>query len=143
MGYDTRFDGQFSLDHPLTVKLFKEMKDFSEERHEGFKLPGETFHCLYCQWVPTEDGEGIKWDGGEKFYSYTKWLQYLIDNFLIPNGYVLNGEVENTKGTRRTTLDSSWSRTTWWEYALDQRPMERSSPSIPYKFRPKSSTKET
>ena len=49
---------------------------------------------LWCQWVPTEDGSAIEWDGGEKFYAYVPWLQYIIEHFLSPEGYVLNGEVE-------------------------------------------------
>jgi hypothetical protein len=49
---------------------------------------------LWCQWVPTSDDAGIEWDGGEKFYNYTEWLSYLIEHFLAPWGYVLNGEVE-------------------------------------------------
>lgn len=48
---------------------------------------------LYCQWVPTEDGLHIEWDGGEKFYSYVEWIEFLIKNILAPRGYVLNGEV--------------------------------------------------
>jgi hypothetical protein len=35
----------------------------------------------------------IEWDGGEKFYEYEDWLIYIICNFLVPNGYILNGEV--------------------------------------------------
>lgn len=49
---------------------------------------------LWCQWIPTEDGTAIVWDGGEKFYDYVEWLEYIIKNFLAPWGYVLNGEVE-------------------------------------------------
>jgi hypothetical protein len=49
---------------------------------------------LWCQWCPTEDGEGIEWDGVEKFYDYTEWLEYLINHFLKVWGYTLNGEVE-------------------------------------------------
>jgi len=48
---------------------------------------------LWCQWVPNEDGTALEWDGNEKFYNYTKWLQYLLDHFLIRWGYELNGEV--------------------------------------------------
>lgn len=48
---------------------------------------------LWCQWVPTEDLLGIEWDGGEKFYGYQEWLTYLIEHFLKPWGYVLNGSV--------------------------------------------------
>jgi hypothetical protein len=55
--------------------------------------PPSTQPGLWCQWVPTQDKMGIEWDGGEKFYDYTKWLKYIIDNFLEPKGYVLNGQV--------------------------------------------------
>lgn len=48
---------------------------------------------LGCQWRPNHSGTAILWDGGEKFYDYVEWLHYLIDNFLGPWGYVLNGEV--------------------------------------------------
>lgn len=53
------------------------------------KQPG-----LWCQWVPTEDGEYLEWDGGEKFYNYVEWLTYMVDTFFEPLGYKLNGEVE-------------------------------------------------
>lgn len=49
---------------------------------------------LWCQWVPNSGGTAIIWDGGEKFYDYVEWIEYLIENFLKPWGYVLNGEVE-------------------------------------------------
>ena len=57
---------------------------------------------LWCQWIPTEDDEGntyIAWDGSEKFYHYIEWVEYLIEHFLKPWGYLLNGEVE-WKGER-------------------------------------------
>jgi hypothetical protein len=33
------------------------------------------------------------WDGCEKFFMYVEWLEYLIEHFLRPWGYVLSGEV--------------------------------------------------
>jgi hypothetical protein len=56
--------------------------------------PPRTQPELWCQWVPTEDGKGIEWDGGEKFYGYVEWIQYLIAKVLAPKGYVLNGAVD-------------------------------------------------
>lgn len=47
---------------------------------------------LWCQWY-MPDNVTVEWDGGEKFYEYTKWLSYLIKNFFIPAGYILNGEI--------------------------------------------------
>lgn len=49
---------------------------------------------LWCKWTPTKTGDGIQWDGGEKFYDYVEWLKYLIDHFLALWGYTLNGEVK-------------------------------------------------
>ena len=55
--------------------------------------PPSTQPGLWCQWVPTKDHMGIEWDGGEKFYHYSDWIQYIITNFLAPKGYILNGQV--------------------------------------------------
>ncbi len=49
---------------------------------------------LWNQWVPNEDGTAIEWDAGEKFYKYTRWLEYIIEHFLKPWGKTINGEVE-------------------------------------------------
>lgn len=49
---------------------------------------------LWCEWVPTADDCGVKCDEGENFYNYVEWLVYLIEHFLKPWGYTLNGEVE-------------------------------------------------
>lgn len=59
-----------------------------------YNHPPSTQPGLWCQWVPTDDGMGIEWDGGEKFYNYVEWLQYIVSNFLEPKGYILNGSVE-------------------------------------------------
>lgn len=68
-----------------------------QERDEDsiveYTSPPATQPGLWCQWVPTEDGNGIEWDGGEKFYDYVKWLEYLIAHFLNRWGYTLNGVV--------------------------------------------------
>lgn len=53
----------------------------------------ETQPGYWCQWVPTPSGDGIEWDGGEKFYEYVAWIEYLIRHFLQPWGYVVNGQV--------------------------------------------------
>ena len=46
---------------------------------------------LWCQWVPSDDGTTIVWDGEEKFYNHKKWLEYIIEHFLEPWGYMLSG----------------------------------------------------
>ena len=58
--------------------------------------------------MPTEDAAGLEWDGGEKFYDYVEWLQYLITNFYGPWGYTLNGQIawsgENSGDVGRITV---------------------------------------
>lgn len=59
-----------------------------------YNKPPSTQPGLWNQWTPNDDGTEIIWDGGEKFYDYEEWIEYLIDKILAPNGYVLNGEVK-------------------------------------------------
>lgn len=65
----------------------------SDETIIDYNRPPRTQPGLWCQWVPTEDGNEIEWDGGEKFYDYVEWLEYLIEKILAPRGYTLNGTV--------------------------------------------------
>lgn len=48
---------------------------------------------LWCNWVPNDDDTAIVWNGEEKFYNYTAWLEYLVQRFLAPWGYAVDGEV--------------------------------------------------
>lgn len=64
-----------------------------EDNIIDYNKPPVTQPGLWCQWVPTDDRKGIEWDGNEKFYEYTKWLKYIINNLLEPKGYILNGSV--------------------------------------------------
>ena len=71
--------------------------DFGQDHEPNiidFNEPPTTQPSLWNQWTPTQDGMGIEWDNGEKFYNYTEWLVYLIHKILAPNGYILNGVVE-------------------------------------------------
>ncbi len=56
--------------------------------------PGGDQPSLWCQWIATKDRRGIEWDGNEKFYEYVEWLRYIIEHFLKPWGYTLNGSVK-------------------------------------------------
>lgn len=154
MGYTTEFEGQFTLDKPLTKGQIMFLVAFSETRRVkrneflavkmndpardaaglpvgkdgcyfvgGKGLMGQSkdssvvdYNCppegqpgLWCHWAPSlpfvsfkeerpeehyENVTTIEWDGGEKFYNYTEWLEYIIAHFLIPWGHNLNGEVD-------------------------------------------------
>jgi hypothetical protein len=66
---------------------------FSEQEESilNYNMPPKTQPGLWCQWVPTDDGSHLEWNGAEKFYSYLEWLEYLKVNFLEPWGYTLSG----------------------------------------------------
>lgn len=71
--------------------------DYGQEREDSivdYNKEPSTQPSLWLQWTPSEDRLSLVWDEGEKFYSYTEWLVYLIYKVLAPNGYVLNGSVE-------------------------------------------------
>ena len=59
-----------------------------------YNYPPSTQPGLWNQWNPNEDGTEIIWDGSEKFYNYIEWIKYLINTFLAPWGYKVNGQVE-------------------------------------------------
>jgi hypothetical protein len=96
MGYTTNFWSetrhQFLLDKPLSMDHYNILVEFNKQRHNKDVNP--EFPGYWCQWQPSKDGTEIEWDGGEKFYNYEEWLEYLIQHFLEPWGYVLNGTVK-------------------------------------------------
>lgn len=70
--------------------------DYGQENDESI-IDYNGFHSsvhpgLWCQWII--EGNELIWDGGEKFYNYEEWLNYLIENFFDPLGYELNGDIE-------------------------------------------------
>lgn len=88
MGYSTSFEGKFTFDKPLTSAHMAYLAEFARTRHDE-----RTHPSFYCQWVPTEDGTALEWDGNEKFREYTEWLEYLIYHLIAPWEYTLNGSV--------------------------------------------------
>lgn len=47
-----------------------------------YNTPPSTQPSLWCQWVPNKDGTAIIWDGGEKFYGYRAWIEYIVEKYL-------------------------------------------------------------
>jgi len=58
-----------------------------------YNKPPRNQPSLWCQWMIEADIQIIRWDGGEKFYHYTEWIEYIIEKILNPRGYKLNGAV--------------------------------------------------
>lgn len=91
MGYTTEFDGRFEMNKlPPTevVVRLNELDDIDGREQDDDKMPSG-----YNQWKLTPDCRHIEWDGGEKFYDYVEWLQYIIDTVLTPNDIALSGSV--------------------------------------------------
>jgi len=114
MGYDTSLTGTFDLDKPLTQEHYDFLMAFADDRHDDTAT--DKFPGIHCQWVPSGDLLSIEYDGGEKFYNYTEWIEYLIKEFLIPWGYTLNGKVywsgEDDDDTGFITVTDNDVRTT-------------------------------
>jgi len=88
MGYTTEFEGQFTFTSPLPPEVATRIKAVHDSEDEPDSPGG------YCQWELTGDGTGLRWDGGEKFYDYDDWLQWIVDTILAPAGVGLSGSVQ-------------------------------------------------
>jgi hypothetical protein len=109
MGYTTDFDGVVVVSPPLNATEIAYLRKFNETRHmdrergsyfvdgtgdfgqghdsdiRNYNAPPSDQPGLWCQWTPSDDGETIVWDEGEKFYEAPEWMTYLIDHFLRPS----------------------------------------------------------
>jgi len=86
MGYTTDFKGSLSFSKNLTKAQVKTINDFCHSRHDTPGYPG-----IWCDWEVCSNS--LQHNGGEKFYNYVEWLQYLIDNYFSKWGVLLNGEM--------------------------------------------------
>lgn len=80
--------GQHSKKADPVYNDFGQLNDVSVV---DYNYPPEGQPGLWCDWEVKKNT--LFWNGGEKFYRYTEWLKYLIAQFFIPEGYVLNGNV--------------------------------------------------
>lgn len=100
MGYSTDFTGRLNFSRPLTVPEFRQLERLAnyDSKDDGyyatFTDTPETIPDAYLQWQPTEDGEGLEWNGGEKFYEYIHWLRWLVKHYFKPRDIVLNGQIQ-------------------------------------------------
>ncbi len=99
MGYTTNFEGQIDFNRPLTVPEYRELEKLAnyDSKHDGtyelYTDTPETMPDSYLQWQPSNDGSGLQWNGGEKFYDYIHWLRWLIKHYFVPHGITLNGQI--------------------------------------------------
>lgn len=91
MGYTTKFEGQFRMDKLPPSDVIVRLREL--EGVDGREANDSDMPAGYNQWNLTRDCQGIEWDGGEKFYDYEEWLQYLVDKVIAPAGIELTGSV--------------------------------------------------
>jgi len=94
---DSVIDGNSPPGIPSSTEFYKTKSptwydDWLIAKAAGLRCGGQP--GLWCQWVPNSEGTVLAWDGGEKFYEYEDWLRYLVEHFLAPWHYTVNGEVE-------------------------------------------------
>lgn len=107
MGYTTDFEGRIEIEPALNEIEITYLNRFSEtrrmDREKGpyfvgghgyagqgngpdkiynYNNPHPSQPGLWCQWVPTDDGTALVWNGHEKFYEAAEWMQYLMDHFV-------------------------------------------------------------
>ena len=68
-------------------------QDYDSKDVIDSNTPPSTQPGLWLQWKMKEDKQTIEWDGGEKFYAYIEWMEYIIKQILAPAGYIVNGEI--------------------------------------------------
>jgi hypothetical protein len=112
MGYSTDFIGHVTVTPPLNQHEIAYLRKFAETRRmarangpyfvdgtgyfgqghdadiEDFGRSPDGQPGLWCQWVATDDGTGIEWNGIEKFRHADAWMAYLIATFLKPGAAV-------------------------------------------------------
>lgn len=102
MGYCTYFGGELEITPALTLSDKVEIDKLGAASYEGsypewWKMPDMLYmkqvYIHRCDWEVTEDGSGLV-NEGEKTYDYVEQLEYLIEHFLKPRGYVVNGQVD-------------------------------------------------
>lgn len=94
MGYTTDFEGIITITPPASQELVKKVNEFCEERHGGNTEVFKGFPGFWCDYVVSDDGTEITWNGSEKSYYMEKWLPLLIEKFFAPAGHTLNGNMK-------------------------------------------------
>jgi hypothetical protein len=95
-GYQTYFNGEFTLDEPLTLAQKNELDKFLREEHRDPSGCGKDpkMPAIFCDWDISEDGTTILCEEYAFGSEYDEWLEYIIKNYLEPWGRTLSGEAD-------------------------------------------------
>jgi hypothetical protein len=97
MGYDTKYYGRLEIGPtPLPRSLREEIQRNSDNEHrEGNGPDGKPIYPgIHCDFTVTNDGTSIVWNGSEKTYNGVEWINWIIFQYLFPNGYTLTGHLD-------------------------------------------------
>lgn len=97
MGYRTNFDGEFTLDKPLDKDTQDLISSFNDAEFDESLLSIELIEKLkgledYCPWLYDDQYNVLYCESG-KCYGFEDWINLLIEHFLKPKGYIVNGIV--------------------------------------------------
>lgn len=103
MGSTTRFIGKLRVTPALSLRTIRSLEKFCSIRHDDYEKKGMP--GIWCDWQFSPDY--IFWNGHEKSYDMVEWMEFLIKNFLCPEGmgYTVNG--------RLLAIPDSHARTLW------------------------------
>ena len=99
MGYTTEFEGSFEINGELSDEHDAIIRNFIQTHNNKIWDPKCRKECdpaapkSACKWMIQDKCE-IFWSGEEKFYDYVEWIEFLIQKFFIPWGYVVSGQVQ-------------------------------------------------
>ena len=94
-----------------------------------------VFPALNCMWYVSDDGTKLLEDA-EKPYGLLSSLIYIIRNFLEPNGYVLNGELEYIGGGDRGKIKVADNKVTYSGPLIVERYWDSAFPFVYDKYQP-------
>ena len=83
MGYQTDFDGVLKFKNEPSMQEIKKINKLMnfldpDEHPEFLRNPGDKLS--YIQFELTDDIDGIKWDGSEKFYNAVEAVNFILLN---------------------------------------------------------------
>lgn len=110
MGYSTDFDGKITIEPALNAEEIDYLNKFSDTRRmdrekgpyyvdggSGFmgldtdsdirnqNSPPDGQPGLWCEIVPTDNGDALVWTDNEKTYDMAEWMAYIIEHFVGSN----------------------------------------------------------
>lgn len=98
--HKTGSKGYFKLNKRLSKYHKLYLKTFLEPSHlKQYSVNDDRTPSMYCEWIFDPHGKRLAWNTAAANYeTYIDWLKYIMDNFLIPWNYTLNGNTKYQKG---------------------------------------------